>query len=72
MIGTAHKPLDGRPRSVIGEVFLTPGGVNTVLRVGSEFSDKAGGWIQTEHVILTPTEVDALIAALRVARGKEA
>lgn len=48
--------------SVIGAVETTAAG-NTVLRVGS-LDPVTRDWQQTEHVVLTPAERDALVTAL--------
>lgn len=44
--------------SVVGEVSKTAVG-NTILRAGHTNAD--GSWSQTEYIVLTPDEIDALI-----------
>lgn len=46
------------PRSVIGDVGKAPAG-NITLRIGRELPDSPG-WTQTEYVVLTPDEAEAL------------
>lgn len=49
-------------RSVIAQPERSAAG-NIVLRIGRELS--AGGWHQTQQVVLTPQEASALAATIR-------
>lgn len=64
----AQLRLGGRPqRSVIGEILITSS-LNTALRIGRELP--GGGWQQSEHVVLTPVEREALIDILTAHRSR--
>src|SRR5436309_1990132 len=65
-LGTDLRPGSRLQRGVIGEVTLTPA-LNTALRIGHE--QPAGGWQQTEYVVLTPVEREALIDQLTAHRS---
>ncbi len=58
-----------RERGVIGAVGSSPSG-NVLLRVGHRLAE-AGGWTQTEHVVLDPSERDDLVASLLDPRPDE-
>lgn len=61
--GNVLSPGPYGPNSVIGKMEVAHAG-NLVLRVG-KMNHFDLSWIQTEHVVLTPSEVDEFIAEIR-------
>lgn len=61
LLGTGLPATTRRRLSVIGEVAITAG-LNSVLRVGR--APSGGGWEQTEYLVLSPVEREALLTRL--------
>lgn len=66
MYGNEIPAWGGRPNSVIGEVTTSNAG-NLVIRVGKTRPE--GGWEQTEHLALSPTEARDLVVEITERMG---